>query len=310
METNETNKTETNTPNIWNAIALRALRTSAHIPVAQEEFDAEKALAGLAWNFEHNRNPKNTVILSFVDTLEHGDFATGSTLRIARNEAGQWVLVDGQHRLLAIAKSGRKTWMMIVADERPANIAYAKFDNLGTIRTSSDVFGSLLGWKTKNWASVIAAARIIHNKYEFHEGQQKITGIEKEGIAETLNAFRKEIEWICAQDPKGNSLAITRAPTLSVLLSALKYQRAIAEPWFLAAVADDRLMKLSPEKLLAESFHLPSARYIDRKKVLYLTAAIWSLKFTGTTVQRAPQVYFGDERSTSWPGIAGTPYAK
>lgn len=310
METNETNKIETNTSNIWNAIALRALRTSAHIPVAQEEFDAEKALAGLAWNFERNRKPKNSVIASFADTLEHGDFATGSALRIARNEDGQWVLVDGQHRLLAIAKSGRKTWMMVIADERPANIAYAKFDNLGTIRTSSDVFGSLLGWKTKNWSSVIAAARIIYSKYILAENALKITEAEKEGIAETLNEFRKEIEWVCAQDPKGNSLAITRASTLSVILSALKYQRAIAEPWFLSAVADDRLVKLSPEKLLAESFRLPAARYADRKKALYMTATIWNLKFTGTTVQRAPQVYFGNERSTSWPGIAGTPYAK
>jgi hypothetical protein len=294
--------------NIWNEIAERALRTGNNVPAVEVEFDVEKALAGLAWNFDHNRKPKNTVINSFADTLENGGFATGSTLRIARNQVGQWVLVDGQHRLLAIAKSGRKTWMMIIADERAANIAYAKFDNLGTIRTSSDVFVSLLGWRAKNWSSVIAAARIIYNKYSFTDGALKITENEKEGTAETLNAFRKEIEWVCAQDPKGNSLAITRAPTLSVILSALKYQRDIAEPWFLAAVADDRLAKLSPEKLLSDSFHLSCARYSDRKKVLYLTATIWNLKFTGMTVQRTPQVFFGNERETQWPGIMGTPY--
>jgi hypothetical protein len=304
----ETNMNEDKPKNIWEGIAERALRTGANVPVVEVEFDTDKALAGLAWNFENNRKPKNSVIASFADTLDSGDFAIGSTLRIARNAAGQWVLVDGQHRLMAIAKSGRKTWMMIVADERPANIAYAKFDNLGSIRTNSDVFGSLLGWRSKNWSSVIAAAKIIHNKFEYAEGRHKITEAEKEGIAETLNSFRKEIELVCAQVSKGNSASVTRAPTLSVLISALKYQRAIAEPWIVSALADDRLVKLSPEKLLSESFGLPAAEYMDRKKILYLTATIWNLKFTGTTIQRAPQMRFGDERVTHWPGILGTPF--
>ena len=304
----EINTNEDKPKNIWEEIAVRALRTGANVPAVEAEFDTEKALAGLAWNFEHNRNPKNAVIASFKDTLDSGDFAIGSTLRIARNEAGHWVLVDGQHRLLALAKSGRKTWMMIIADERAANIAYAKFDNLGSIRTNSDVFGSLLGWRSKNWSSVIAAARIIYEKYEYAEGRYKITETQKEGIAKTLNEFRPEIEWVCAQDPKGTSASVTRASTLSVLLSALKYQRVIAEPWILDAIGDDRLVKLSPEKLLSESFRLEAGQYMERKKIIYLTAEIWNLKFTGTTIRHAPRISLGNERSTKWPGILGTPF--
>lgn len=310
METNETNKTETNTPNIWNAIALRALRTSAHIPVAQEEFDAEKALAGLAWNFERNRTPKSNVIASFADTLEHGDFATGSTLRIARNEAGQWVLVDGQHRLLAIAKSGRKTWMMIVADERPANIAYAKFDNLGTIRTVGDTLDSLLGWRTKAWDSVVGAARIIYAKYNYGDLAKKISEEEKDGVAKILNEFRSEIEWVLSLSPANRAISAARAPSLSVLLAALKYQRDTAQQLIMDAIADDRLAKLSPEKFFSDELEKTVRSYYEKKKLMYTTAAIWNLKFANRSVQRAPHASFSNERSTPWPGIAGTPYAK
>lgn len=290
-------------PNIWNGIALRALRSVNQISVVEELMTPEKAMHGLEWNFRSNRSPRPGNIKAFVTLLKDESFSPGSQLRIARDESGQWVLVDGQHRLQAIVMSGVSAPMLIVADDRPAKEAYANIDSVGSLRTAGDSVYSELGWKVSYWNSVSGAARIIEKEFkDFSLSGTKISTEEKKRISETLNEYRQEIEWF-AENAK-RIQAFFRSSTLSVLLVALKYQRSISQSFIANAAADDGLAAGSPEKMLLRSFGVKTKgdnRNTAHADIAYITALIWNAKYEERKLLKMPHC-------TKWPGIRGTPF--
>lgn len=305
-------ETEIKPPNIWNSIAARALRTGAHIPIVEEEFDAEKAASGAYWNFQFNRRRKPAVIEAFAALMHEKTFAVGSTIRIARNNLGDWILVDGQHRLAAIAATGVKTWLMVVADERPANEAYSKIDNVGSLRTYSDALSSILGWNTKYyWTSTVGAARIIaagFSKSGFFAGA-KLRSSQQEETAKVMTEMREHIERLLAIAESTKQKEVTRSPALSVLLAAAKHNADVFYPWFERAVADDMLPKDSTEKRFVETFSWPAKENIDRYRLAMTTALIWNAQYGNKNMPSIPRVWLaGDRWTTKWPGILGTPF--
>ena len=303
---------ENTVPNIWNDIARRALRTGAHIPVVEEEFNREKALAGIAWNFDRNRRPKPAVIQSFRKIIENKSFASGSALRIARNASGEWVLIDGQHRLNAIADENARMWMMVIIDERPANVAYANIDNVGTLRNYSDAISSALGWSTPNWLSVVGAARIIacrFEKAEFFPGG-KLRSLQYDDTIKVLTSMRDDITRLLNLVGGSKSKTHTRGPQLSVFLVAAKYAPETFYPWFERATEDDLLARDSTEKRLVETFLWPAHKNEERYRLSMTTALIWNAHFRNESMPSIPRVLIAGDRLTKWPGILGTPYAK
>ena len=307
----EENKTEANTPNIWNAIALRGLRTGAHIPVVEEEFDREKALAGLAHNFQFNRRPKPKVTQGFRKIIEDGSFAIGSMIRIARNETGKWVLIDGQHRLDAIAQSEAKIWLTVAIDERSARDAYASIDNVGTLRTPKDAVSSILGWSTSYWGQVCSAARIIasnFNRSVIKSANYSSASKTKTAylLAETISEYKDEIKAIT----KNSTAESSRAPGLSAMIVAARYQPEIFWPFFEAARKDDLLRKNSPEKRMVEIWALPGRGDENRLKIFFYTTACWNAAYLKKDLPKFPAFMLGEERSSRIPKILGTPYPK
>ena len=304
-------ETEVKPPNIWNAIAARALRTGAHIPIAEEEFDRERALCGLHWNFGHNRRPKQYVVTKFAQIIKDGSFAIGSTLRIARDENGEWILVDGQHRLAAIAESGARVWLMVAIDERPARIAYASIDNVGTLRGARDAVSSLLGWSTKNWNAVCGAAAIISHDFS----RRSILGSTPNGasvakkhsfIAETVAKYKETI--LQFSDLRLPNAQFRRAPALAVHIVTAHHAPDVFWPYFNAAIKDDMLAKHSPEKKLTETLVMPAKYSNERLKLFVFTVACWNAAYTKTEIQKFPK--FNEDEQTPVPSILGTPYAK
>lgn len=305
---------ENNIPNIWNRIAERALRTGANIPIVEEEFDREKALLGLANNVDFNRKQKPATIENFCKLIADGTFAIGSMIRIARNERGQWVLVDGQHRLMAVIKANARVWLMVVADERPASIAYASIDNVGTLRTSGDALSSMLGWSTKRWNAVCASAAIIagnfsrriitHATFEEKASKTKRTAL----VADAMNKFKNEIFALANLTHKDAN--IFRSSALAVHIVAAHYAPDVFWPYFNSVLADDMLAKNSPEKKLTETFHLSGIRHFEKFFLFQYTVACWNAKFEGKTIERFPRVVLTENMATPIFKIAGTPYPK
>jgi len=308
----EQNETQNDIPNIWNDIAKRALRTGAHIPMVEEQFDREKALHGLHWNFDFNRRKKPQVVNNFAQIISDGSFAIGSMIRIAKNETGEWVLVDGQHRLEAIVKANANVWLAVVVDERLANIAYAGIDNVGTLRTSGDAVSSILGWTTKRWTNTIGAASIIasnfarmymlngNDKNLFQSANRK-----NELVADVMAKYKAEF---LAFSNVVADTSFLRSPSLAVHIIASHYAPQIFWPYFNAALKDDMLAKNSPEKKLSELRNFSAANRDDRFRLLCYTVACWNAKFRGDEILRLPNIFTDKERATQVPKILGTPY--
>lgn len=308
METNT--NTETKPKNIWAEIAERAMRTGANVPVVEVEFDREKALHGLVFNYDRNRRPKPKVIANFRHIIDDFNFAAGSMLRIAKNDDGDWVLIDGQHRLTAIAESGARLWLLVVVDMRPAKIAYANIDNVGTLRTGSDAVSSILGWSTGNWMSVVGAARLIEAEFAravfLPASRSKPASAEK--IAEVLEKYRAATEKVISIAAFGKSLQSRRAAQLSVLIVAAHYQPERFYSWFERAAADDMLPKDSTEKRLSETFTWQSSTRYDRLRLNLATVTIWNAHYREEQMPSLPRITVFGERLTRWPGILGAPF--
>lgn len=302
---------ENNKPaNIWNEIAKRALRTGAHVPVVEEEFNHEKARDGLAWNFGHNRRQKQFVVSKFAQIIKDGSFALGSMLRIARDESGEWVLIDGQHRLSAIAESGMRVWMMVAIDERPAHIAYASIDNIGNTRTVVDSISSMLGWSTKRWTAVVSAANIIRSGFDRQTiwmGGNKIESINEknEKIAATIEKYKKEI--LRLGDIRGDASKF-RAPSICVYIVAAHYAPDVFWPFFESAISDDMLAKNSPEKKLNEVFQMNASSNDARLKCFFYTAMAWNAAYQRKELPVFGRVVMTGSLATPIPPILGTPF--
>lgn len=306
----ETNTNEEKPKNIWEEIAERALRTGANVPVVEVEFDREKALRGLAWNYNMNRRPKPKVIANFRHIIEEFDFAAGSMLRIAQNDVNEWVLIDGQHRLTAIAESGARLWLLVVVDQRPAKIAYANIDNVGTLRTGRDAVSSILGWSMGNWGSVVSAARLIEaglTRPAFFPGSSG-KPLSPEKTAETLEKYRTATENVLGISASGKSLQSRRAPQFAVLIVAAHHQPERFYSWFERAAADDMLPKDSTEKRLAETFSWTASGRHERLRLAIATAMIWNANYLGEAMPSMPRITVIGERLTRLPGILGTPF--
>lgn len=314
METNTNTNTETKPKNIWAEIAERALRTGANVPVVEVEFDREKALHGLAWNYDRNRRPKPKVIANFRHIIDDFNFAAGSMLRIAQNDDGEWVLIDGQHRLTAIAESGAKLWLLVAVDERPARIAYASIDNVGTLRSRSDAISSLLGWSTKHWTSICGAAEIISDNFS-------TTSLES-GVSKGSASAAKKLEIVCGtmekykeaiiaiSSKKYAKASVIRATACAAHIVCAHYVPDVFWPYFNEAVNDDMLAKNSPEKKLTETFLMGAVYKEDRFQLFYYTVACWNAKYTKVELPKFPAFLYGAKKKSLVPQILGTPYPK
>jgi hypothetical protein len=307
---------EQNTPlNIWNDFAARALRTGAPVPSVQIEFDADMARLGLAWNFSNNRKPKPHVIKIMVQSIGEGSFASGTVLRIAYdNLLNQWVLVDGQHRLSAVEASGIKQWFVVTVDSRPADIAYATLDRLGTMRNEGDSINGSLGWKTKHWESLVGAVRIISGNYSLalvgSSKNDKRPISESMILAAEIEKYKTEIIKISQLPGKDLTRSLCRAPSAAVFIVAARWQPDIFFPWAEKAIADNTIAFNSSEMRLRDLSDMPAKNYEERCRLFLASALIWNAKFHNQPMHKMPHIRWTDDIKTPFPGIAGTPYAK
>lgn len=305
------NKTTEEKPkNIWEEIAERAISIVENVPHIEVEINAETASAGLAWNFKLQRPLNKTVVKNFVKIIEDFSFAAGSILRIARDEE-EWVLIDGQHRLAAIIESKAKSHFIVVVDSRPARVAYANIDNVGKLRSSGDSIYSELGWKTeKYWTSMVPAAYIISKSFDREVVKQSGARNTTEVIESASLIFRK-YESTFRKFTERNRNEAARAPSAAVLIVAAHYQPEKFWPFFEMALADDRLLKNSPEKKLLTVFANKCSDRDDRLRVCIHTILCWNAVYKNQELYSLPKLDPKDRKAlenASIPAILGTPY--
>jgi hypothetical protein len=303
---------EQNTPlNIWNDFAARALRTGAPVPSVQIEFDAEMARLGLAWNFSNNRKQKPKVIDLMVEAIKEELFVSGTVLRIAHDQLlNQWVLVDGQHRLAAVEASNTKQWFVVAVESKPADKAYATFDRIGSMRTDSDSVNGLLGWKIRNWASIIGALTIIKNNFDYSKSRKRQSPNDILQIADIAAKYKDAIMKIDSLPSSDLYSQIVRAPSAAIWIVACHHHPDLFMPWMTRAMKDDTITASSTEMRIREMCSVAGKNDLDRPRLMILSAMVWNAHYLNAPMPKLPGAKWGKQSKTKFPGIAGTPYAK
>jgi hypothetical protein len=120
-----------------------------------ELIDSATAKEMLECNTNNYRNLSDPTVLRYIKDLESGLW-THTTATIAFTSSG--VLVDGQHRLHAIARSGKSVWMYVIRN-LPEEFANDPNQDKGKMRCVS-VFINKLGVKNATTAS--SAIRVLY----------------------------------------------------------------------------------------------------------------------------------------------------
>lgn len=113
-----------------------------------------------------NRSIKNKIVTEYAREMRRGEWKlTGESIKISKNNR----LLDGQHRLLAIIKSGVTIELLIITDLQ--DDIFNVLDT-GTMRTAGDVL-SIDGFSRP--ANIAAVSRFIlnYNNGVFSSGSQR-----------------------------------------------------------------------------------------------------------------------------------------
>jgi len=131
-----------------------------------------------------NRRPKLPVVLRYASDMAAGKWRinTAEPIKISKNG----LLMDGQHRLLAVIKSGMSIYFLIAS-----GLEESVFDVLdtGTSRNGSDVF-KIAGIKNENVIpSVIAMYHALKTTgYKQSTGLQKHSKLTNQGLLDLYGA--------------------------------------------------------------------------------------------------------------------------
>jgi hypothetical protein len=99
--------------------AATAAPAPPQITMVMEDITPTTAEKYLAMNVEHNRVVRDVKVQKYAEAMTEGHWlATSSTIKFDRDGH----LIDGQHRLMAIMRSGRTVRMAVARNESPASI--------------------------------------------------------------------------------------------------------------------------------------------------------------------------------------------
>lgn len=135
-----------------------------------------------------NRNVRDRVVNAYARDMQAGRWrVTGEAIKFA----GDGRLIDGQHRLLAVIKTGRSIQMLII---RGLDNGVQEVLDSGASRTASD---ALRMRGESNYANLSAAARVA---LMFEEGRLRQAGTAKYTHSEILAFIEKNPELRAAVD--------------------------------------------------------------------------------------------------------------
>lgn len=171
------------------------------------EVTAEFAARALESLNTQNRRPRESSIKRIARSMERGSFRI-THQAIAFDESG--ILIDGQHRLEAIVRTGKPQWMLVVTGLKPMT---REVTDTGTARTPADQLRICGGEERASLVSKILSAlrRAVtaeRSKCDYSE------------LVEFRKPFENGIQWAIAN--VGAAGKWTSAPVVAALVFAHK----------------------------------------------------------------------------------------
>jgi len=170
-----------------------------------------------------NRPVKNTAVAKLVKAIQNNEWKL-THQGIAFDWHGN--LVDGQHRLIAIARSGVSVPISLATDCDPSIFIAC---DIGTARTSGDVLS--VNGATKNDATIIGAAIGIVIRYAKYPSLVWVGKAAQVSHTEILNYYNEWPDWEMPLLLTGRAYRGCRSATPSNVLALILLAKTAGHGW-------------------------------------------------------------------------------
>ncbi|MEP6587172.1 MAG: ParB-like protein [Polaromonas sp.] len=243
-------------------------------------------------NFPEQRAINTTRVYGHGDNIRRGDWLEGHPITLVLLPDGRMWLVDGQHRLTAIAEQASPVPATIrivsVESEKEARHFYAGFDQKKSIRTDKQIIDAVglsesSGLTSRMTRAVYAAAPILLNHLEPISGSVNIS----KNPAMFLQANRMDAVQGWAHEAKKYEKIVALARTallqkmqspgvLAVALYTLRHQPAKADEFWSGLAANDGLRKNDPRSALISDLLVRSLNDGNIRQKVQQPALAWN----------------------------------
>lgn len=241
--------------------------------------------------YEGQRKFRPEHAATWAAMMASGEFIESQGIAFARLPDGRLVLLNGYHRLDAVAQSGRTVRFDVVIkdveNDQEIKRLYALFDTQSLQRNMCDIVEGDRAvvngtFSSKNFALVARACTIIDMRFK-NISPRKRTPAQRIKYRKIQSAHEWEKEagqyFECG---RGVSIARLRrflhASTISVGLVTLRYQPAIGEEFWTRAMRNDGLHIGDPARALAEAWARPAHKW-NWYQMVQLGAAAWNAEY-------------------------------
>lgn len=237
-------------------------------------------------NYERQRKRADWQVQRLAMEMEAGRFIVGSQIHFGVLN-GRLKLVNGQHTLAAIVKSGVPIELTVlyttVADEKELGQLYGRHDRhrgrtphdgflgmglsaeIGLEEVEVNAFAPALKW-------ILTGFRrpSVSNHPELGSLDYMAEEMTKWGV-------HARIYFDCVRDARhGMKAAYRRAPVVAVGIATVRYKKDRAREFWSGAVADDGLHKLDPRRALNQFLAQNSSGYGDPVIYMRNIAGAWN----------------------------------
>lgn len=256
-----------------------------HAPVAHTYWsmvDAEKAQELLVFNtFDHQRKLRDQKRDLYAKQMIEGDWKPGADggIQLARTGDGAWELMNGQHRLHAVIKSGVSVPFLITeytfVSERDKYSFYASLD-LGAKRLESDallalgVQSTLVGVDKKTIRTATSAVKAIELNFRPKGGNAGSVNPNTNtiaGVKRVLDALATPIRATTSAFLGNRTLnhAVMNSSAFGIALLTFMYAPEAAQEFWPEIIDPNVLTKGTPQYALYNYLltHTPSSEGLD-----------------------------------------------
>lgn len=237
-------------------------------------------------HFPRQRNISDKNVDRLAVEMHFERFTDGTQIYICILPDGKRYIVNGNHTLEAIYKSGVAQWLTLtykkVANQDAAGQIYAVFDTQ-RVRTWNDSLRAMgLEEETPMARLVMPAVRLIDAAFA-----EDASSSERTQTIGHISRYKEPAALLYAimVGPKSGDghKFLKRSPVLAVALETALHQPSAAHEFWGAFVQDDGLSAKSPEKalLVALAREKGVTGYAARRVQIRLCAAAWNAAFQG-----------------------------
>lgn len=219
-------------------------------------------------NFPGQRNIDSRRVYGHKHAIVKGDWMDSYPLHFAALPDGRIWLVDGQHRLTAIASQDSTVPVTIriieVESEKEARTFYAGFDGKGSVRTNVQILDAVglsgeLGLSNRMTRAVYEAAPLLLNNLEPLSGSANmkqnpsifLQSARMQAVTEWAKEAR-EFEDITKRAGKGLYDKLRKTGPVAVALYTLRHQPARARTFWQGIADNDGLRRGDPRHTLIQ----------------------------------------------------------